>query len=50
MIYAGYFVVGAVFGITFMIILSVIAVSGKQSDEEYRRELERMKEHAKDEE
>ncbi len=43
MIYAGCFVVGAVFGITFMIILSVIAVSGKQSDEEYRRELERMK-------
>lgn len=50
MINVAWFVIGAIFGTVMMIVVSVIAVSGKQSDEEYRRELERMKEHAKDEE
>ena len=32
--------IGAVIGIVLMIIISVIAISGKMNDEEYRREVE----------
>ena len=35
-----YLLIGAVIGIVLMIIISVIAISGKMSDEEYRREVE----------
>lgn len=36
----GYLMIGAVIGIVLMIIISVIAISGRQSDIEYRRDLE----------
>ena len=35
-----YLLIGAVIGIVLMIIISVIAISGKMSDEEYRRDVE----------
>ncbi len=35
-----YFIIGAVAGVLTMIMISVIVISGGQSDEEYRRELE----------
>lgn len=35
-----YLILGAVIGVVAMIIISVMVVSGRQSDEEYRRELE----------
>ena len=34
------FILGAVIGTVLMIIISVLVVSGRQSDEEYRRDLE----------
>ena len=36
----GYILVGTVVGIFLLIIVSVMVVSGRQSDEEYRRDLE----------
>lgn len=36
----GYLLIGVVIGIVLMIIISVLAISGRQSDEEYRRDLE----------
>lgn len=33
-------ILGAIIGIVLMIIISVLVVSGRQSDEEYRRDLE----------
>lgn len=36
----GYLLIGVVIGIVLMIIISVLVVSGRQSDEEYRRDLE----------
>ena len=37
---AGCLILGAIIGIVLMIIISVLIVSGRQSDEEYRRDLE----------
>ena len=37
------FLIGAAIGICLMIIISVLVVSGRQSDEEYRRDLEEYK-------
>jgi len=45
-----WFLVGFLFGMVFLIIISVMSVSGKQSDEEYRRELEQMKKESGDDE
>lgn len=39
---AAYIILGAIIGIVLMIIISVLVVSGRQSDEEYERDL---KEH-----
>lgn len=36
---AAYIVLGAIIGIILMIIISVLVVSGRQSDEEYERDL-----------
>lgn len=38
--FIGYLLIGVVIGIVLMIIISVLAISGRQSDEEYRRDLE----------
>jgi len=46
----GFILVGAVIGITLMIIVSVIAISGKMNDEEYRREIENISSSGKDDE
>ena len=35
----GYLLIGVVIGIVLMIIISVLVVSGRQSDEEYERDL-----------
>lgn len=35
----GYMIVGAVIVLFLLIIISVLVISGRQSDEEYRREL-----------
>lgn len=35
----GYIMIGAIIGIVCMIIISVLVVSGRQSDEEYERDL-----------
>ena len=35
----GYVIIGAVIGLFLLIIISVLVISGRQSDEEYRREL-----------
>lgn len=40
MIYAAYIFLGAVIGTVLMIVISVMVVSGRQSDEEYRHDLE----------
>jgi len=36
----GYLLIGVVIGIVLMIIISVLAISGRQSDEEYEHDLE----------
>lgn len=46
----GFILIGAVIGIVLMIIVSVIAISGKMSDEEYRREIENISSIGKDDE
>ena len=40
MAFLGYIFIGAVLGIILMIIISVLVVAGRQSDEEYRRNWE----------
>ena len=40
MAFLGYIFIGAVLGIILMIIISVLVVAGRQSDEEYRRDWE----------
>lgn len=40
MAFLGYILIGAVFGIILMIVISVLVVSGRMSDEEYRRNME----------
>lgn len=40
MAFLGYIFIGAVLGIILMIVISVLVVAGRQSDEEYRRNLE----------
>ncbi len=35
----GYLLIGVVIGIVLMIVISVLVVSGRQSDEEYERDL-----------
>ena len=40
MAFLGYIFIGAVLGIILMIVISVLVVAGRQSDEEYRRDWE----------
>jgi hypothetical protein len=38
--FIGYLLIGVVIGIVLMIVISVLVVSGRQSDAEYRHDLE----------